>query len=380
MPATGGPVIAYAGGGFGASRLSALDADGRAVAWDDRPGTGDHVALCPGGSAVIATGRTTAVDYADQVPELTVHDATSLRVLRSVKLPVGDFGRVHAVRCGDADGSRVQILMEDYRDGTPGTGRLLVVEGDEVESVGLGAMSQGAALSDGFVAVVGAKPSSVALVAPDGVMTVLASIGDIGVGTAPLVVSRDERTIAVFGEGPGDNPLLTIDARTGERLGSWTTEQAYVTGLAWTASGRLLVRHEAEYRQSPVPLLVFDRNLGKPTIWPGVTGEWGGHLGAVGETALTFGGVALTATGQIGSSLVASDLRLAATEYLLPVSDRGFTAPATAPAPVPAGPVPASGNSPADGLAGALGLVADLTLATLLAPGVLRRMSRSRIT
>jgi hypothetical protein len=69
----------------------------------------------------------------------------------------------------------------------------------------------------------------------------------------------------------------------------------------------------------------FDRTLGDRQRWGDVADEWAGRLAAVGEAAVVYGsGSRLTATPRSGSPLVARELRLAAGEHLVAVSDAGF--------------------------------------------------------
>lgn len=58
MVAEGGPPVAYVAGGYGRGRVTAVDREGRAVAWDRTAGSGGAVAVCPGGRTVVVAGRT----------------------------------------------------------------------------------------------------------------------------------------------------------------------------------------------------------------------------------------------------------------------------------------------------------------------------------
>lgn len=314
-PAIGaGSAVAYVAGAFGSSRLAAVDDRGRVLAWDHTAGTGEQVAVCPGGSRVVVSGRAAGEPYAKRTPELTVHDATTLASQRTVQVPTGQFGRVVGLRCADTDAERVELLVVHNNRGP---GRLLTVEGNQVSRIEIPGLRSGAATPTGFVAVTGdgqVGPGAQLIEIRNGQTRTIADLGELGVDNDPAV-SPDGRTVAVFGYPKGDkpNPLRTYDTETGRELGNWSTAETYVTGMAWTSDGRLLVRHEDGYRQNPVPLRSFDRFLRGGELGPGVPGEWAGGLFTVGTDAVSAGGGSqLTVTTTSGDRLVAEELRLAA--------------------------------------------------------------------
>lgn len=328
-----GSPVAFVAGGFGGGRLAALNANGEVTAWDQPSGSGERVAVCPGGNRVVVAGRTDAADYTDRRSELTVHDAATLSVQRTVRLPVGVSGRVAGLRCTDPAAAGVEALVVDINRGV---GRLLTVVGPDVAVTEVAGLRSAVASPTGFVAVLseGANTQGdarlIALIR--GVPRTIVELGEFGVDNAPAV-SADGRTVAVFGYPRGNkrNPLLTFDTATGRRLGSWSTADTYVTGMAWSADGRLLVRNEDDYRQDPVALRIFDRNLRGGEPGPAVPGEWAGGLYAVGPDAVSAGGKRFTVTTPSGETLVAEELRLAAANDVAAAEEAAFAVPAVEP-------------------------------------------------
>lgn len=195
----GGPIVAYAAGNFGGARLAGLDKDGRTVAWGGGYGYGDQVAACPGGTTV-SVGR----------------------------------------------------ALEER-------GRLLTVDGTRVRHRDLPPLQAAAVTSDGFVAAVGADDASLVRIRPGGTRTltrltgtVYSIVGAIG----SLAVAPDGRTAALtlHGRRSSETSIVTVDLRTGERLGSVAPRGQFVTGLAWVGPNRLLVR-DTPFRSLPLRLL-----------------------------------------------------------------------------------------------------------------------------
>ncbi len=324
VTATGGPAVAYAAGAYDSSRLVALNRTGATVAWDRTPGNGQLVAVCPGGDTVVAVGRTPAEDYADRVVELTVHDAATLRVLRTV--PLGDTGPLYraAMKCTDSRADRVQLVVSDYTEGDAAT--LLTVRGGKVDRVYLGQGSMAQAVDEGFM-LLGRQsggPATLTLVRPDGRQNTIAELPNLNYAER-FAVSPNGRTAAVFGSsGDERGTVVTVDADSGKHLGMYTRKKLYASGLAWTASGELLLRESQDYRH-PMPVLAFDRTLTEQGTWPSVAGPWAGFFTTVGDAVVVYGyGSRPTATPRKGEPVVAESLRLAAAEHLIAVDGAEF--------------------------------------------------------
>ncbi len=327
----GGPAVAYAAGSFGSSRLVALDRVGNAVAWDRTPGEGQLVAVCPGEETMVSVGRTPSKvervvrqqgeRIEEPVTALTVHDATSLQVLRTVDLERSRYG-YSALTCGDRDGERVQILD---RSGSHGP-ELLTVRGNKIERVDVGPVSAVQPVDGGFLVLDdnGTDGALLGLVRPDGRRTTVAQLPDLGLAGS-LAVSPDGRTAAAFGSpSEGRGTLVTVDADSGKLLGTLARTKPDVTGLAWTASGELLLR-ESRDSLDPLPVLVFDRTLTEKNRWPSVAGAPAGMFTTIGDSAVVYGhGSRPTATPRDGEPVVAESLRLAATEHLVAVDGAEF--------------------------------------------------------
>lgn len=310
----GGRAVAVAAGTFGGSRLVALDRQGRAVAWDGQDGTGLMSAACPGGSVVASVGRTGGTyDSEGGAVLLSVHDATTLGLRRSVPLdlPVGNV--VTAMRCADRLGSRVEVLVQDYNAG--GRFRSLTVTGKKVTKVKLGKLSAVAATPDGFIS---GSSDALTRLSADGTRTEIVR----DVAPARLAVSRDGRTIAVHGSiGEHDSVVGTLDARSGKLLGEWRPP-GDVSGLAFSGSGRLLVRLGTTGKTGETELRSFDRAmqpLGKGKAGPGRL------FTAVGESGVIYQRARLNAVRVGEARLIPHELRLAGAEHVVALSAAGFT-------------------------------------------------------
>ncbi len=321
----GGPVVAYAAGDYESSRLAALDSAGRIRAWDKIPGYGDHAALCPGGKTVVVLGRTPGKQWTDQLPELTVHDAATLRVLRTVKLGKSAFLLGLAVRCADERAEVVQVLVGDRDDESYPVG-LLTVRGDKTKTVDAGRASSARAVPDGFVVLDGVetKTVSLALVRPDGRRSTVAALPDLSYAEG-LTVSPDGRTATIAGSGgePGSDPLVVaIDVESGKRLGELDQPNA---GLAWTPAGELLVREEERSGSGQSPVRIYDRALTERGDWPAVPGPSHGHFATLGDAAVVRGtGIRTTVTPREGRPFVFDSIRLAVGGQLVAVPGAEF--------------------------------------------------------
>jgi hypothetical protein len=331
----GGPIVAYAAGNFGGARLAGLDAQGRTVAWGGGYGTGERVATCPGGARVVVLGRGPKAQ-SSRARQLTVHDATTLRMLRTVRVEYGGSGDLMALRCRDDDARRVDLLA-DVRLGPPGReleqrGRLLTVDGNRVTHRDLEPVMAAAAVSDGFVAALGVggvHGTKLVRISPRGTRSLESLPGGVYSILGPagaLTVAPDERTVAlsVYGSQTSQDAIVTIDLRSGERLGSVAPRGRFVTGLAWVGPNRLIVR-DTPYRGLALRLL--DRQVRPLGSWPraGIPNGQGNRLSTLGGDAVMYGrGRALTVIPRSGAPLTAASLRLAAAEHLVGVPGGKF--------------------------------------------------------
>ncbi len=336
VAAEGGPAVAYLAGAYGVGRVAAVDQAGRVVAWDKTTGYGDLVAACPDAKIVVVVGRTPAKDYEKRIPELTIHDAATLKVLRTVKLGTAPEQQPVALRCADPRGERVDLFVRDGSDeNSPAD--VLTVRGSKVSGTDVGPGSDATATDKGFVVLVSerSKQVSVALVTPDGKRSTIAELPELE-GSDRFAVSGDEGTVAVIGarSEPRVDALVTIDVESGKRLGEWTRKELSASGLAWTASDTLLLRDQNAYMPRSVPVRAFDRTLTERDTWPDVADEWGGRFTAVGDAAVVYGdGSLLTATPENGTPLVADSLRLAAATHLVALPGAEFAAGEATPEP-----------------------------------------------
>jgi hypothetical protein len=370
----GGAAVAYVAGGFGSSRLAGLDRSGQIVAVDSRPGDGMRVAVCPGGKAVAAVGLTAAPERptrarGDRRYELTVHSAGDLRVRRTVVLPMELGDQVLALRCADANGRRAEVVVA--ANDTKASDRMLSVDGAQVDIQQLDEVQAAAPVPGGMLVATGWRSPSLLLLTPAGTRTV-AVLDGVQVGPRGFAVSPDGRTaaVAVYRDG-GPSPLLTMDLRTGERLGEWPGGP-YVTGLAWTGPDRLVVRAEVDSAVR-TPLRAFDRELTPlGDSAPVATGSSSGELAAVGPGAVVYGeGARLTAVPPSGAPLVVDSLRLAAAAHV--VGRPGGAFDAGAPGSDPYGVADGFPTGPF------LAALAALGVATGAAPLLLaRRRTRAR--
>jgi hypothetical protein len=321
-----GPAVAIAAGRFGGSRLVALDRRGRPVAWDGRAGRGTQVSACPGGQTVAATGRTGERYYPNLDADLTLHDAVTLRPRRTLKLPVHRESQVLAMRCADARGNRVDILLVEFGGSGTEQGRLLSVTGKRMEVTKLGRVVAAAPVDGGFLALALAPREAPTLVevASGGARRVVATFDDLS--PDKLAVSPDGRTVAVSGTSHANGRVLrTLDARTGALAGEWGTDKvgqdAYVNGIAWSASNRLLARVETGRRGEELHLISFDRALregGRGVAEPG----W--KFTAIGEAGVSYSGARMRASSIGSAGLTLDELRLADAQHLTPLTDKGF--------------------------------------------------------
>lgn len=130
-PTSDGPVAMIAGGSFGDTQTMMLDLRGETVGY----GSGDldvtHVTSCRGAARILEVGR-----VYPKPPVLFVRDASSLRVVRTIDLPIGRGRRyrgmsVAGLHCASENGRRAVVFATSY--GEPrAKGVLLRVEGGKV--------------------------------------------------------------------------------------------------------------------------------------------------------------------------------------------------------------------------------------------------------
>lgn len=320
--AKGGAPVAYAGGSYGSSRVAALDADGKVVAWDRKAGTTDAVAVCPGGRTVVSVGHARH-GYDEPAPtELTVHDGKTLEPQRTVVLETKKAMWPAALRCADPDGDTVDMLVAPY-SGTRQS-RLLTVDGNKVEERGLGEFagraletSTAVATDEGFLLgfTDGADPA-LALIDRDGRRERVVDLGKFE--PSQVALSPDERTVAVYGGTTFDDlTVRTVDLASGETLGELPPGRGFA-GMGWTESGSLLIRESAS---EPAPNLArYDRSLREQDL---AVGSNGWKFTTVGEDAVSFGATPLRVTG-FGAEVESDELRLADTEVVVGAPDKSF--------------------------------------------------------
>jgi hypothetical protein len=184
-----------------------------------------------------------------------------------------------------------------------------------------------------------------------------------------MALSRDGRTVAVseLDQDSGFDSLIAIDTRAGKLMG----RQALISSdsLGWTRSGRLMFRRGHGIAAQVIEL---DRSL-RPVAWrPAGDSE---HMAVIGDDAVTYGRVRMTAYPTHGVARPAQELRLAGTLALVELpalGSRTFAPPEPTYPKAPAEPPPAHAPA-ADGRALAAWLAAALILA-----GMTYRRTRHR--
>lgn len=183
------------------------------------------------------------------------------------------------------------------------------------------------AVANGFIGLepayeptTGDSPSRVVRITPDGTRTVLTRFG-----VAPeLAASPDGLTVAVSDDGKG---LITLDARTGRRLGRWVPPKgAAVMAVGWTPRGLLAVASPTEQLATAAPTLIaFDASLRPITRRANLPTGW---RTVVGDSLVTFRNGRLAVTPPSGPLLEADELRLARADGVVGVPGEAFTAEA----------------------------------------------------
>ncbi len=329
-----GPAVLLAAGYFVGARLAAVDSAGDVVAWDARPGFGQAAAACPGADSVVAVGRGEATqdetgEWVSAPTELTVHDAVTLDVRRTVRVPLEEYDQVLGLRCRDARGEGVDVLVAEARSDDPAMGSLLSVDGDKVATGPLGAVVAGAATAGGFLMVVGGHPASLVQLGSDGSRRVLGQLPDGPTEWSQLVLSPDEATVAVGGSHTvtGRSLTVTVDVVSGGVLADRALPYAVGYPAVWSGPDRLLL-WRGPARQADGQIRVVDRRLRTVETLRVSSGD---GLTAVGGQPVTFGGFTrLTAHSASGPPRMVDELRLVGTQSLVPLpalADHPFAPP-----------------------------------------------------
>ncbi|MGQ0843221.1 MAG: hypothetical protein ACT4QF_03705 [Sporichthyaceae bacterium] len=342
--------VAVIAGQYGGSRLATVDERGGVVAWDRRPGYVGAVAVCPGGRTLVASAYiphdpfdlnspfTTGESYGRS--EVTVHDAATLRLVRTLALPA-DLSVGDAMRCLDPEGTSAQVLGGTGYDGRGGSALYTLTE----------RATRRVPIAQGLVGAVADSRGFFAQTAGDGPEASLIRVSAGGQASTlhqrfprlgQIVLSPDGRTLAAlvaerYGaleEEGADAPtppgtVVTLDARTGAVL-AWaspTGAQArpspagLPTGLAWTAAGELLVATSGGDEGRSVEVL--DRGLRTLGIRP-ITPGSPGFLASIGDSAALFSRARLTLTGPDRTPRSVDNLWLVGATYVTPLRGPEF--------------------------------------------------------
>ncbi|MGQ0843097.1 MAG: YncE family protein [Sporichthyaceae bacterium] len=318
----GGTPVAYAAGGYGGSRVVALDATGNTVAWDGKSGTGTAIASCPGGTSVVSVGRRSGPYEENRRLELTVHDSRTLAVKRTVELPAISVPETLALRCANVDATSVDVLFSDH--GPSAGTRFFTVTSDGTVERELGALAS----PDKFDGSVAVLPTGYLLASEHGKTAALTLIDfqgrtqrTIELESKPfeVQVSPDGRTAAYYAADLDVRRLTTLDLAREKVLGTWQARE-HVTGFGWTADGDLLVRNGSGSGEADPDLIRVDRSLRE--LDRGVAGP-GWKFAVVGDQAVNFDDARMSAGGTDGATDL-PDLRLAATNAVVAAASGGF--------------------------------------------------------
>lgn len=277
-PTSEGPVRFVAGGSFGDTQTTFLDANGETVGYGSGDRDVEHVAGCRGGVRVVEVGR-----LYPKAPVLVVRDVSSFDVVRSVKLPIGRGKRfrnlsVGGVHCLGESGRRSVVFATNYaRKGVlleihrgdvrvlhEGTGRSVAFAGqwayvaDRVDGHGLTRVSLRTGAERAELELPGNYTSELAP-SPDG--TKLA-----GVAYPPYERNEEQPT-----------KLFVLDLRNGRvRATSLGTGERHAHVL-WQSDDRVVL-----FVNYPDASRVYDMDLEVR----GRFGRWDGHHSViVGDTA-----------------------------------------------------------------------------------------------
>jgi hypothetical protein len=309
----GGPPIAYAAGAYGGSRVVALDAMGRTVAWDGQAGAGSALAVCPGGGTVVSAGTGPR-----GASELTVHDAQTLRPRRSVALPTMPEARVLALGCADSFGDTVRVLTAEAERG----GRLLDVAGSRVRERPVRALEHrravvAGAVPDGFL-VSFEEDVALELSLIDFTGRVRRSFGTPDISPVRGTISPDGKLLA-FATANISNPRIHLVAYPSGRLLADAYAPGLGTDLGWTPSGDLLVSAGDRFGSSTMTVR-YDGALQEKSR---SEVENRTEFAVVGEDEVHFGGETIRVIGPGGERLI-SNLRLTRTTQIVAAGSAGF--------------------------------------------------------
>lgn len=347
-----GPAVLLLAGEYGDSGLATLDRFGKVVAWNRRGAKPDMVALCPGGRRAVAFSP----------GELAVYDLPDLALQRSIRIRSTREYEPARLRCNDPDGIGISMkLGEDGDDrwsqftvkGATVTKKPLtrdkvyrrapsfLDEGDRVIEVGAGDRR----LLDGLD------------VAPNKVTTVVEAPDGRWAAAIRYGTSETEPPFL-------DQQILIFNQKTGAVRGRWSPG-TFVNQIKWTAKGDLLavVGHHGSYDEfHRGEFLRFDSALRVLTREPAP----GGYLTVTGESAVFWSGQRVSVATEPGKRLIVDEIRLAATEVVVPLSEAGFVAGEEGPVELVS-----SLGAPSSTDGGARGVLAILAL-TAVGAAVLR--------
>ncbi len=311
-PLSGEPPVVLAAGNYGTYGLVTLDRRGAVVARGAR-GAPDAIDLCPGGRRFVTFSLPLGV---------AVYDVADLRLRRTVPVKSTSEFEAGGLTCADADGDDVRMTL-----GQDGDDRYvrLTVNGSTVRTEPL-------VLERVFRAGDTLRLEGDTVVRyPPGDPRLDRHELEPGTTIRNVLESEDGQTVigATVGSTGEDRPyaafeVVRFDRRTGKVGARWVAP-TYVGGLTRTASGAVLVRLSYQfgpgmpYRAGEMVRLDPDLRLlsREPT-------EPADGMAVSGESAVLWGGTRMSVATVAGRSLVIDDLRLAATERLVVLSQAGF--------------------------------------------------------
>ncbi|MGQ0631190.1 MAG: hypothetical protein ACT4P1_09105 [Sporichthyaceae bacterium] len=371
--ATGTPV-AWLAGGFGGARVAALNAAGEVTAWAE-PGQASEIAACPGGRRIVTAGFGVRQpgEYVGAGPvEVLVHDARTLRTVRKVTLPKTRDTYPAALRCSDATGDRIDLVVSTGENKAD----YLTITGDRRRRMALpGPLTASTAVNDAFVIAVGEYQKGRLLhLGATGSLRELPSFP--GIGIEGVVADPSGKRVLVNGYGDEDErPLWTVEVRTGKVLGR-QDDGEYQSAIVWPAADRILVNAFDGTRRSEFE--VFDSRLRSTATFTPVVGVGYSRLAGVEEQLAFYGASARFAVQDltVDRFRISPEIRLAGADGFVAAPGRSFELPALRPTSKPTAveidtmPL-TSGRETTTGplvgvVGGAVAFVLALGLATLL--------------
>ena len=297
-----GPVALIVGGGFGESRLVALDARGRTLAYGTGTGRVGLLAVCPGGR------RLAELAYVGSGQKLVIRATRTLRVLRrqALTLPRGRYAQ--RLACEDPAGSSLLVFGRATFD-SYARSALYRVKNGRLRALWNGAaydaafasrhahLSAGADgrtllridLRTGRARRLARLPGALTAMTPNDAGTVLAGVLDPEVGRSQIVRIdlarrparvtstrlpgedgygqvfwlRTGRLLFVPSYGSGTSRVLDSSLRTRSRL-RWLVASAAVSGSSVFGIDQTLSLHRADLPSGPAR--VARRLPGRPAV------------------------------------------------------------------------------------------------------------------